>query len=357
VPREAEPKSQRKTLGFDAPVVPVHVQSLLVGLLAEQGVPVSAVLQGSGLTPAQLQNPDCLISLQQTRTLVENALRLSANPALGLDFGRRLHMSQLGVLGFALLTAENLAAALDTLVRFQGLLGPAWSNTWSVDRDRAVVVTRRTIALGATDVFTAETWCVALARGIAELTGAPLADAELLLDYPPPPHAARYAQVLGLPVRFAASVRCLRFARALLDAPLPGASTVSHRQALSLCEAELSRRDLREDLPSRVKRALRAAATPPTLPQLASALCMSERTLERRLHDYQTGFRQLADEVRRDAAVALVGGSTQPIELIAQQLGYQDLSNFSKAFRRWTGDTPGRYRRAPQPGPVKRSPA
>ncbi|MCY1013835.1 helix-turn-helix transcriptional regulator [Nannocystis pusilla] len=71
----------------------------------------------------------------------------------------------------------------------------------------------------------------------------------------------------------------------------------------------------------------------------------SERTMQRRLRQAGTSFRDVVDDVRREAALAQLGRRDATVTDIAFMLGFSDLSAFSRAFRRWTGASPSEYRR------------
>ena len=79
--------------------------------------------------------------------------------------------------------------------------------------------------------------------------------------------------------------------------------------------------------------------------QVAEACHMSVRTLSRRLATEGTSFQAIKDEVRRDFAIQQLTGSSVLLSVLASQLGFEDLASFNRAFRKWTGSTPGSYRR------------
>jgi AraC-like DNA-binding protein len=78
---------------------------------------------------------------------------------------------------------------------------------------------------------------------------------------------------------------------------------------------------------------------------LARSMHMSERTLRRRLSERGTNYQSLLDELRSTRARTLVGHGAEPVDRIAQQLGFADTSSFFHAFKRWTGQTPAQFRR------------
>jgi AraC-like DNA-binding protein len=81
-----------------------------------------------------------------------------------------------------------------------------------------------------------------------------------------------------------------------------------------------------------------------SLPELAKSLHVSARTLRRRLAERGTSYRELLDEVRRGLALQRVAGSAASFDEIASGLGFNDVSAFYRAFRRWAETTPAAYR-------------
>ena len=87
----------------------------------------------------------------------------------------------------------------------------------------------------------------------------------------------------------------------------------------------------------------------PSLEDVASDLGVSARTLKRRLAARGVAYSSLLEEELRDKALLLLRSSDAAIPAIAERLGYSDVANFARAFRRWTGTTPAAYRRAGAP--------
>jgi AraC-like DNA-binding protein len=90
------------------------------------------------------------------------------------------------------------------------------------------------------------------------------------------------------------------------------------------------------------------AASKHAFPELCGAaklLAISERTLRRKLRDRGVSYRHLRDEARCVTALAELPSSQRSLDEFAALLGFANITAFSRAFKRWTGDTPGNYRR------------
>lgn len=107
------------------------------------------------------------------------------------------------------------------------------------------------------------------------------------------------------------------------------------------------------DLPERVARLLdqlvaASSGSYPTLAEVSSRLCLSTRTLKRRLREWRTSFRKLVANKRMTHAADLLARSTLTLGLVAESAGYSSKANFARAFKRWSGLTPTAFRRRMQ---------
>jgi AraC-like DNA-binding protein len=151
-------------------------------------------------------------------------------------------------------------------------------------------------------------------------------------------------------------------ARATLDAPMPGAEPGTVSAIEPLVDAEMAARTLTAGASLADRVASRVAASLPELADVAAvaaALHMSPRTLQRRLEAEGTRFTEVIDRARLAEARRLLdegdagrarasGPAPGPLSLteIAYRLGFADLATFSRAFKRWTGQPPGQWRRS-----------
>jgi AraC-like DNA-binding protein len=73
-------------------------------------------------------------------------------------------------------------------------------------------------------------------------------------------------------------------------------------------------------------------------------LLSPEQTLRRKLKQEKTSFQDIKDQVRRDLAIYHLSQSKLGLDQIAQKVGFTETSTFHRAFKKWTGVTPGHYR-------------
>ena len=107
----------------------------------------------------------------------------------------------------------------------------------------------------------------------------------------------------------------------------------------------LARPDAGDSLTSQIRRLLgRDCQQWPDLESVARQLHSSPQTLRRRLREEGSSFQELKDHLRRDLAIYHLGRNDLDIQAIAEQLGFSEPSAFHRAFKKWTGLTPGAYR-------------
>lgn len=301
------------------------------------------LFEGLGLEAAALERPDTRITLARFVALVERARTLTGEAALGFHLGMRMRLPTHGFLGFAAMTASNLREALELAVRFAptrtnalrlSLLVIEGEANLYVDELADFGPARDTILL----MLTVGLWQLGEALTGQKLTGS--------AEYPfaRPSYAEGLTQ-LTLPVYFDAARTCLRFAAAQLDAPLSLANPAALSLAREQCERALDALDA-SGLSARVRDALprNDDAGFHSLEQVAERLGVSSRTLKRKLKAEGTAFSDILDQLAIEQARKLLR-SALSVEQVAERMGYSDVSNFGRAFRRWTGTTPAAYRR------------
>ena len=322
--------------------------ALLVEMLVKNGVPMAELLAGTEIEPAVLKSPDSRLTAAQYKTLIENAKSLADDPALAFKFGLQLKLSTHGFLGFAAMSASTLGEALELAVKYCRTRFDFLSLDIFELKDEVVLQLDEMVSLGAASAFLMES--VMSSFGVMSLN--------LLGEIPEGVRCRRscrqpeyFDEMEGwfprrVPVQFDQDVNQVIFKKPLLLLPLNLSDPLARQLAEAQCERELQTIQVEDDLLYRVQQILNESQPDyPKLEQVASRLHLSERTFKRRLHEQGITFQDLLDRVRMVQAKRLLTESKRSVEAIAMALGYSDASNFSRAFKRWQGITPARYRR------------
>ncbi len=322
-----------------------HVRALLAGARGS-GIDTVPLLQEAQIPPLLLGDDRARITPAQFarlfralyRTTQDEFLALSPVPSRPGTFAMMCHAS-LGCL--------DLGAATERAAAFYGLFPGGPELALEVVGDEARFTVRNEFARDE-DRFLTECVLAIWHRLSSWLVGRRIPLAYAAFRYPPPPHLEEYETLFDCPVRFGEDRTGAVFAAHWLTAPLvrdePALDAMLRRAPFDL----LSRPEYGTTVAEQVRRTLtqrlRTSPRLPALGEVAARLAVSPATLRRRLQQEGTSFQQLKDHVRRDAAIAGLAESGEPIAELAARLGFSEDTAFHRAFRRWTGTTPGAYR-------------
>ncbi len=335
----------RKYLGFSDPVLPTSYGLALAKLLTERGVPESQALEGTEITSAMLRSPKARLSFEQMLHLIQGALERSGDEGLGLELGRRITVSGMGVVGFAAMSQQDLRSAIAIAERYQRVLVPYVTMRAHDEGGTTVLHIDPEFPLGPYKPFVMEAMLSCIANVGRFLIGAPLTGTTVHLDYPDPGYGQRYRDVIGYPVEFESPRVELRVPTAVLAMPLVHACEPTARMAEELCERELAPLLGLDGVVHKVRSMLQAEGELfPTVRDLAKALHTSERSLRRALSAHGTSYQELRDEVRMRMALHYLTSTATPVEEVARTVGFTSSRSFRRALRRWTGKSPSDVR-------------
>ncbi len=328
------------------------IASNLVARMLEYGVARglrrSHLVRDSGLTEASFRRRDGrLPDVVAFELLAQLAAQLK-EPSVALGIAQSARIEQLNVLGFALMTAGDLRQTLDRLVANAALITD--SGRWSyVERAELVEVRWERFGAFRRGMTLANELAIATfvqqMRGVA--AGPHFAPRRVTFAHRAPEDASAYASFFRCPVRFSARVDGLAFPSSMLSHKPRLAAEVlggflgrladeAAGEIASAQGAEL------EALKAAIRDELEGGL--PRMGHLAKRLGASERTLRRKLEAAGRSFRELVEEVRRARAGQLLATSTLSVAEVALEVGFSDSPAFSRAFRRWTGESPRAYR-------------
>jgi len=315
---------------------------LLVAELKRRGFGENDILEGTRLAPAQLLQEDRFLSFEQFRRLALRGMELSGEPWLGLDVGRSTQISSHGPLGYAMVASADLGQVLGVVERYSSLRLQVAG--FSVERGDGRVRLRIEDVLGWGDLdeYISLHIVGAICLLLETVSGMLLPATRVAFTYPAPDWAGEYATRLrGVTLEFDAPVRLIDMPESFVAAPCITADAGAFRQALRLCERVEAQHQSDGDVAQKVlDRLLDREGDYPSLGDMAKAVHMSERTLNRKLKAQGTSYQMLLDDVRQELAVWYLRQTEMTVEAIAERLGYRDTSNFSRTCKRWFGVTP-----------------
>lgn len=315
----------------------------------EEGIGVDDCLVGSAIALADLQARSGRIQAWQELAVIRNLLQRVSRPGLGLATGRRYHLTSLGLLGFTMLASRTLQEAFETFGRFQSLaltLCPVSSEAearglWLVYDDRVLPEDAR--------AFVVERGIAGCWQLSGELLQRPLRPLAIQLRSAAPGDTSPFLDTFGIEPEFDAPRNATLFALEDLQAPLPQAQISARDSGEQLCErlcGELALTLVATPTARQVQQLLlRDSASLLGASEVAERLGFSERTLQRRLAEEGQNLQALNDGIKQRLAERLLRESRMDLHGIAQCLGYAEAASFSRAFQRWTGQSPGRWKR------------
>lgn len=339
-------------------MLPAMYGLFLLTLMLDRGHDEQDLLAGTDLSHARLKDPQLRISSLQYDTLMMNALRVSGDPALCYELGLRSPLTKHGFVGFGLATCATLRDAIELGQRYLHARAPLFDSRLALEGDEVVVDLNERIALGRAREFTLSVTLVELCCLFSRLISAhkPPAEwrTEIRLPFPEPPYYAAWRERLPR-IRFDQGVTQIRFPASLLDQPIATANPMAAQLAIAQCEQELESLQGGRSLRDQVRRQLVCQdGGYPDLATVARQLCLSERTLKRRLQQEGLSFQGLLDSRRAEDSKRLLARAQLSIEQVAEGVGYRDPANFTRAFRKWTGLSPRAWRQqhTGQIGPI-----
>jgi AraC-like DNA-binding protein len=333
------------TYSQQRPFLTTDYLTRLMTLMKAQGFNSEKVLANTQLNN-QIMQQNTWISPMQYHTVVENSLALSRDPLLGIKHGQGLTMDSHGFIGFAAMAAEDLNQVLSLAIRYARTRTLLADIRFHKEDDSAVVQINRLASMPSTFPFVVEN-IISNFIGVARflINQQDQMSAVVKLNYSPQAPASEYERLLGVPVLFNQPHNQVCFPEYLLDLPVSSANAMSRGLAKGECEKLLTHLDQGQDLVIKIRNKLENMNVFPTLPIMAKAMNSSPRTINRQLAQLNTTYQHILEDVRREKAIDLLSHSSVNIEHISIRLGYNDPSNFGRAFRRWFGKSPRAFRK------------
>jgi AraC-like DNA-binding protein len=333
--------------GGHAPGVLASAATGVVAYIERSGGDVDRIFGNAQILPDVAGSPTLKLKLSSFCRLFEESARQTSDENFGLWFGNQFQPRDLGMWGYAAVSSPTLGSALEGLVRLfrfhqeSSMMGLRADTNGLVRLNYQIVapdiVERRQDAELSLGMFL---------NVIREACGAQWSPEEVHFEHPKPLSAKEHEKAFGAPVYFSQSSNALLFRPEILNSPMP-ARDLRLLAVMQTCLENMGSREVHEDLLlDGVRSAIRIRLPEgyPSLKQIADELRAPLAVIHENLRDSGQSYKDMVEEVRRELALSYIKQRHLPFSEIALLLGYSELSAFSRAFHRWTGAAPRKYR-------------
>lgn len=327
------------------------VQAALVGAQA-QGLDTRAMLRDAGISPDLLRIEMARVSSDQFSRLMQILWNRTGDEFMGMG-PRKARTGTFATMCALVIDCPTLEAVYRRAYQFSRLFEPMVAMELEVGEETARLVTRIEGDILDPSYFLRESILVIWHRLGSWLIGQPVELDSAEFDYPRPDHGDEYRHIFHCPLRFEAPETALTFDKRFLSAPVIRDKPEMH-QFLKTSPADLlSRPDESNTWTGRIRALIgRDFSRPlPDFESIAAELHTSPQTLRRRLKQENTSFQEIKDLLRRDMAIYYLSRQEWAINDIAAKVGFTEPSTFHRAFKKWTGVTPGAYREGERSSP------
>ncbi len=304
----------------------------------------SAVLLEAGLEPTLFDDADSLLPLSSLGHLLKRCVARTGCEAFGLRVGQHGGLHSLGLVGLLARYAPDVGTSLQRLAEYMHLHHGGTLTAVRAEGDTASLsFDIHQPGIESTDQIGDGALAV-LFNILRELCGPGWRPIEVHFARTRPGIALDYETFFESPLRFGTGENAIVFSSAWLGRQLPEVDAELQR----LLKRQLDQIEARhgDSFPDQVRGVLQAALLTrrARADEVAALFSMHSRTLNRRLRESGTTFRELVETSRHEIARQMLDATSLEVSQVASSLGYADASAFTRAFRRWSGTTPAAWR-------------
>jgi AraC-like DNA-binding protein len=321
---------------------------LAVARLESAGVPVAPLLKRAGLTPELIDKPEERLSVQSQIRLLDEAAIALKDDCLGFTLAREFDPREIGLLYYVMASSQTLGEALKRLARYSKVTNEALVFGYR-EGNRLIINLSYSAVPRHSDRHQIEFCMFAALRLCRVLTGQHLVPQHFSIAHHRSGSTSEMARFVGTKVEFGADKDEFALNIETRALPVIHADNYLNDILLNYCEAALAnRRGDVSQLRTKVENAISSLLPHGRVlvEDIARSLGMSERTLARKLSDEGLNFTEIFQELRRDVATRYLDDRKLHVSKIAWLLGFNEVSAFTHAFKRWTGKTPSEMRTA-----------
>jgi AraC-like DNA-binding protein len=316
----------------------------IVDALMARGIDAAAVLAEAGFCKNDFRDPNARLPAEATVRLWRVAVAHTGDPAFGLEVARHVGQTTFHGLGVAVLASATLRDGINRLVRYNRLVSDASELCLEISGRDACVSLRPRLGFESPAYEVTDAVMALITRTCRLVTNRSFALGSVFYRRPTPSDLWPYERLYRCPINFGTDLDALVFDASQLDQTLVMANPELARHNDEAVREYLARIDHGSVVDQVRSQLVNRLADRPTPQLVARALGMSQRSLQRRLHEHGTSYEAVLGEVRKELACAFLREGRYAVGELAFMLGFEDASAFARAFRRWMGISPSAYR-------------
>jgi AraC-like DNA-binding protein len=312
--------------------------------LEELGVRAPAVLRRAGLPQAFIHQARALLNTEELFALWRAVGEVSTDPSIGLLLGTETKTERFHPIGLAALSSENFGSAIDQMARYKQLTCP--EEILQEKNDEEWSIQFRWLLADEVEPPVLIECCFAWVLSTARVgTGTRISPVRVEFVQPRA-HVKTIERHFGCPVVCGTPRNAIIFRATDANRPFVTRNAELLGILAPQFDDELREENGDENFIERVRIAIQQRLTGrrPTIEDIADALHISSRTLQRRLQDDGSSFQRVLEEARHQLARHYLNNSVLELNEAAYLLGYEDGNSFVRAFRTWEGVPPARWR-------------
>lgn len=310
------------------------------------GLNVQTELTRVGLSKNLLHNPEQSIPVRSAVQLLENSAASSACQTFGLRMAESRQFSDLGAVALLLTHQPTLRDALQVTLQYRHLMNRALA-IYIEESEQMVIIREEVVSESSLACRQATELALGvMARLCASLLGAAWRPASVNFTHDAPDDLRLHRRLFGCEVRFGAEFNGIACPAAAFNAPNPNADPAMARYARRFIDSLPGEEQASLEFEVRKAIYLLLPMGRATIEQIAQALGMNVRTLQRRLVEAEASFSDLINEVRRELVQRYMNNPSYSLARIGELLGYSMPSSFSRWFAVQFGETPATWRNA-----------
>lgn len=308
---------------------------------------IEAILRQAGISPTLLCEKRSRVTTEQFRRLIQLLWAATNDELMGLG-PAPVPRGTFRLLSFGLLGSEDVQTALARCEQFCRAL-PGIPPMRISTADGLTMLSMDLSGVGQPIEVLVDTVLSTAHRFLGWAIGrrVPLVRVEVPYQNTHGPELPDdYDLIFGAPVVFGAPAPALVVGNEILTAPLVRTDAELEQYIRNSPGDIMARRDYATSLTDRVRRMVKPGPNEqlPSMDGIAARLAMSPQTVRRKLREEDTSLREIREEILRDVAIASLTNGDETIAALSERLGFSEPSAFTRAFRRWTGSSPGSYR-------------